>query len=364
MSAQGIRVTVDLAVGHIRRFEVRRQGRTVAPLHTAPWIDDPDIAADAGIAPNVRRLSGDFFCAPFGLCDIEPAPTHGWPANSPWALLDEKPHPEGGVTARFELRRTVMGARVRKELTLRDGHPFLYQCHRFLGGAGGLTASHHVMTRLPDGGRSSFSPKAYADLPPLALEPNPERGRSILRYPSRTQDLAALPLADGGTADLRAYPFAERHEDFFMLVEAPGNPIGWTAVVRRGAADAVIVLKDPRILPVTLVWMSNGGRDYPPWNGRHRHVLGIEDARCWSLFGHAASVADNPLSASGVPTSFRLEPDGSVAVRQVLGGVPIPPQWESIAALDPSAGTLVLRDEAGDRLTIPYDERFLFEAVD
>lgn len=360
IAARGVSLTLDLDVGHICHFEVSRGGRTIAPLHVAPWVTDGAVASDDRIAPNVRRLSGDFFCAPFGLNDIEPAPTHGWPANSGWTLLDEIPHPEGGVTARFELLRTVMGARVRKELMLRDGHPFVYQRHRFLGGQGGMTAAHHVMTHLPRGGRSSFSRKAYAELPPIALEPDPARGRSILRYPSKTFDLEALPLAAGGTASLRDYPFAERHEDFFMLVEASESRLGWTAVVRLDAGEAVIVLKDPKALPVTLVWMSNGGRDYPPWSGRHTHVLGIEDARCWSLFGHAASVSANPLNEAGIPTCFELEPSGSVSVRHVLGGVPIPPDWHSIDAIDASLGLLILREQGGQSLTLPYDDAFVF----
>lgn len=361
LSAAGITVTVDLAVGHLRRFEVTRDGRTVAPLHTAPWIDDPAILSDISITPNVRRLSGDFFCAPFGLCDIEPAPIHGWPANSAWALVDETEHPQGGRTAWFELQRPVMGARVRKELMLRDGHPFLYQRHVFVGGAGGVTAAHHAMTRLSGGGCSRFSAKLYADVPPSALETDPARGRSILRYPSRTIDLCALPLADGRTANLHSYPFAARHEDFFMLVEARDNPLGWTAVTRADTGDAVLVLKDPRNLPVTLVWMSNGGREYAPWNGRHTHVLGIEDARCWSLFGHAASVAENPLSAAGVPTAFTLDADRSVSVRQVLGALPLPPGWRSIAAVEAASGFLRIAEDDGAALSLPFDETFLFQ---
>lgn len=106
--------------------------------------------------------------------------------------------------------------------------------------------------------------------------------------------------------------------------------------------------------------MSNGGRDYPPWNGRHTHVLGIEDARCWSLFGHAASLADNPLSASGVPTAFTLDADGSVSVRQVIGALPLPPAWRSIASVEAAAGVLRLEEEGGASLSLPYDDAFLF----
>ena len=45
-----------------------------------------------------------------------------------------------------------------------------------------------------------------------------------------------------------------------------------------------------------MLWFSNGGRDYPPWNGRHVGVLGIEEGRSYAAYGHAASAADNPLT--------------------------------------------------------------------
>src|SRR5690606_31363163 len=105
--------------------------------------------------------------------------------------------------------------------------------------------------------------------PDTPLEPDPGRGRSTLQYPARFTDLAAVPLAGGGHADLREYPPAERHEDFVMLVEAPGASLGWAAALRRDEGDIFLSLKNPAQLPVTMLWFSNGGRDYAPWNSRH-----------------------------------------------------------------------------------------------
>lgn len=359
LRAEGIAVTLDLAVGHLRALEVTRQGRIAAPLHLAPWADEPAAAREPETAPNVMALGGDFLCAPFGRNDVEPAPPHGWPANSSWTLVEERALAEGGVVARFLLGKPVFGARLVKELTLRDGHPFLYQRHLFEGGAGAISLAHHVNTRLPAGGRLSFSAKAYADMPDIPQESDPARGRGVLAYPSRTADLSALPLADGGTADLHRYPIAERHEDFVMLVEAAGHALGWTAVLREQTGDLLLVLKDPAVLPVTLLWFSNGGRFYPPWSSRHIAVLGIEDARCWSAYGHAASIAENPLSRSGVPTAFSLQPGGAVEIRHVIGALPVPSGWAPVAAVEPGPAGLAVRDEAGAGLSLPYDAAFL-----
>ena len=123
IEAKGVWLTLDTAVGHVRRFEVERDGTRVRPLHTAPWVDDPAVANDPSILPNLKFLAGDFFCAPFGKSDVEDAPPHGWPANSEWKSLGDKSF-VGGVTARFELGKKVMGATLIKAITLRDGHPF------------------------------------------------------------------------------------------------------------------------------------------------------------------------------------------------------------------------------------------------
>ena len=213
IEAEGVRLTLDLAVGHVRRFEVERDGARILPLHVAPWVDDPAIASDPAILPNLKFLAGDFFCAPFGKSDVEDAPSHGWPANSEWTALGEARF-SGGVTARFELVKRVMGAKLVKEITLRDGHPFAYQRHVFSGGSGAVSVASHAMTNFPAGGRLSFSPKAFGETPPTQQETDPKLGRSLFATGVRFTDLSKLPLADGSTADLHRYPVADRPRGF------------------------------------------------------------------------------------------------------------------------------------------------------
>lgn len=357
--AAGIRVVLDLAVGHIRSLEIAHGDRRLTPLYTAPWVDDPSITQDGSIPANLRFLSGDFFCAPFGGADEQGTPNHGWPANSPWDHLEMVAHPHGGSVARYALRKRPFGARLIKEFTLRDGHPFVYQRHVFEGGAGATSVASHAMTKFATRGRLSFSSKAYAETPARPLETDPAKGRYALAYPQRFADLGQASLKDGGTTDLGSYPIASRHEDFVMLVEAPGDQLGWAAALREDAADILLSLKTPADFPVTMLWFSNGGRDYRPWNGRHVGVLGIEEGRAWSANGYAASVAPNPLSDSGIPTTLRLDPAGIAEVRHVIGGLPQPGGWKEVAAVRVEGDKLKLTDVAGDALSVPYDASFL-----
>jgi hypothetical protein len=359
IEAEGIRATLDLRAGHVRMLEIAQAGRKIQPLHTAPWVDDPAVSGDATMPANLRCLSGDFFCAPFAASDVDDAPPHGWPANSPWTMTEIDARQAGCVVARYELARTILGARLIKELTVRDGHPFLYERHIFIGGQGALPVANHGMTRFDAPGILSFSPKLFGETPAVALETDPKRGRSCLRYPTHFTDLTKVPMEAGGFADLTGYPIGSAHEDFVSLIENPKNPLGWAAALRPDKRDIFLSLKDPKDYPITMMWLSNGGRDYAPWNGRHRGVLGLEEGRTYAGHGHKASIADNPWTRLGIATALVLEPKGEVEIRNVIGGVALPEGWSKIGSVAAGPSQLTITDAGGASLSVSFDSAFL-----
>lgn len=352
-----VSLSIDLSVGHIADLKIRDGNRILSPLHRAPWVSDPATEFQEATAPNVKRLSGDFFCAPFGRNDLEEGPSHGWPANSAWDHV-ETLRQENRLTAVFRLQKLVMGASVEKRITLIAGHSFIYQEHSFRGGAGAVSAAHHVMVHMGEGGELSFSPKQSARTPPEALETDPKRGRSILAYPAVCDDVTAFPLSNGGTADLTIYPVGHSHEDFLTLVDEPGRPLGWSAVSRKAEQDRIIVLKRPDVLPVTMLWMSNGGRDYAPWSGRHTGVIGIEDARA-SALGHAHSCLDNELNRRGIPTAFELGSDRKVVIRQIIGACTAAAGEGRLSDVSAADDCLTLHFRSGGTRKLNYDPEFL-----
>ncbi|WP_214470212.1 hypothetical protein [Mesorhizobium sp. dw_380] len=353
IKARGISVSLDLTVGHIADMVVESGGRRLKPLHRAPWVDAGE-TLPRDLPQGTVRLSGDFLCAPFSRSDVEAAPLHGWPANSAWDVIDSAAT-DDGWRAVFRLRHKVMGASVDKILALRDDHPFLYQEHVFSGGSGAISVAHHPMTAMTGGGRLAFSPKRFAATPADPLEPDPARGRFMLAYPARSADLQHFPAAGGGTLDLTDYRMDDRREDFVTLVEADHGGPGWTALARQAEDDLVLVLKNPAELPVTMLWLSNGGRDYAPWSGRHLGVLGIEDGR--TAVGHAASIGDNWLKREGVATAFALGEGRGFSFRHVIGALPAsggePPQEVTTAN-----GRMRLAS-AGAARDVPFDSDFL-----
>ncbi len=330
ISATGITFGFSPRGGVLDGFTVTDGGTEISPLHRAPWAAY-EVPADA--PPHQRWLGGDFLAAPMG---HSPEGLHGLPANGDWQVLAS---PKG--TLRAALEAAVFGATVIKELSVTDNHPFVYQRHLFVGGTGALPVANHAMISVPNGAKLSFSRKRWWETPAAPLETT--RGRSALAYPRRHEDAAEFPGADGGTVNLHRYPWGPAHEDFVAGVEDPASTLAWTAVVRP-EGDLVLCLKNARALPMTMLWHSNGGRDYAPWNSRHKGCLGVEDGAALPMLGLSAQEVPDPLTAAGQPALVTLNPIGTVEVRHVLGAV----HWPSGQAV---AGVML----DGDVLTVTGD---------
>ncbi len=98
LSTGGNSVVLDAEIGHLRRLALTYEGRTIMPLHTAPWVSDAPIDRTAALPPTEQGLSGDFLCAPFCANDVEPGPLHGWTANGPWQVRRRRPGLDHGET--------------------------------------------------------------------------------------------------------------------------------------------------------------------------------------------------------------------------------------------------------------------------
>jgi hypothetical protein len=342
--AKGIRFGFDARTGLLDGFTVADGGQEVAPLHRAPWVGtDEVLPADAG--PLMATLGGDFFCAPFAGRE-EGSALHGWPANSPWTVVHEGP----GLL-RAVLARSVHGATLLKELAAFDGHPFVYQRHVFVGGRARVAVANHANVSLRNGGLIRTSPKSHWETPKAPLEPDPVRGRSALVSPARAEDPRAFPSTEG-TSDLTRYPWNPRHEDFAIGVEARGHRLGWTAVTRPAEGDLYLSLRDARRLPMTMLWHSNGGRDYAPWSGRHLGCLGVEEGAADHMLG-LSTEAD--LSGPG---ALALDPDGLSEVRHVIGALAWP-SGEPVAEVLDTGDAIEVRGEGGAHRRLPFRAGFL-----
>jgi len=348
--------------GHLGPVQFRLGRRTVAPLSVAPWAEE---TLPRGMPVLLQVLRGDFFCAPFGGNGTpwrgERHPPHGETANAVWRL-EELGHGDAAVTLRARLDLKVRAGRVTKTIVLPKGSPVVAQSHEITGARGPLSVGHHAMLRFPEetgSGLIGTSPFVRGQVLPTPFEDPAQRGYSSLRAGAEFASLAEVPLATGGTTNLSEYPARRGFDDLVMITAAPDLPFAWNAVTFPAQRYVWFALRDPRVLRHTIFWISNGGRHYAPWNGRHTGVLGLEDTTSYFHYGQAESAGTNPLRRLGLPTTLTLDPRQPTIVRTLMGVAEVPARFGRVARIEPTPGGIVLVSAEGGRVPAAVDLRFL-----
>lgn len=299
-------------------------GRQVSPLHVAPWFDDADRDRHPAI---LRELRGEWPCVPFGTDAARDLPAgwsatgetfegadvpHGHSSNADWTFTETAPdhlamvcdypetHPVRRLTRRIAAvpdapaLDIVLTVEVRRPCALPMGlHPTL---------------------RLPAHGTARLDPPAFRQGMVFPLDV--EAGRGLLAPGATFGSLGAVPDRKGGTRSLSALPLPDDTEELVQLCGVDGrfrlhHPDGWSVTLGWDAA----------VFPSLLLWVSNRGRDYAPWNGRHV-ALGVEPVCAAFDLGAAISNAPNPVAALGVPTAVHLHPDHPLTTRYRIGVEP------------------------------------------
>jgi hypothetical protein len=331
-------------------------GRRVQPFSVSPWAED---ALDPDLPALLQVLRGDFFCMPFGSNDEpfngEAHPPHGETANRSWTVEAHSP-----TELRMSLQMEARTGRVEKTVRLEEGHPAVYCRHVISGMTGPMSFGHHATLKFSSTGLISTSPFGFGQVFPGEFEQPPRGGYSSLKPGARFESLESVPLANGGTADLTRYPAREGFEDLALVFSDLGRDFAWTAVTFPDEGYVWFSLKDPRVLTGTMLWHSNGGRHYKPWNGRHRNVLGLEELTSYFHTGLIDSVADNDAQRAGYTTYVELDPERPVVVNTILGVVPAPADFGRVAQITPTEDGVSVTSEAGHTLAVPLDPGFLY----
>jgi hypothetical protein len=350
--------------GHLGPVTFSRRSAPVRPFSVAPWATE-SIAPSS--PPVIRVLRGDFFCLPFGGNETpyrgERHPVHGETANRKWPFVAES-HAGGEHVLQTRLRTRVRAGRVEKTLRLVDGHNVVYCRHTVSGMSGRMNFGHHAMLKFPDApgsGLVATSPFVSGQVFPGDFERAEIGGYSALRPGAAFTSLAAVPTLRGEPADLTRYPARRGYEDLVMLVSDPARSLAWNAVTFPREGYVWFALKDPQVLRQTVLWISNAGRHYAPWSGRHAGVMGIEDVTAYFHYGLAESAARNPVSAAGIPTSALLRPGQPLVVNYLFGIARTPRGFGAVAEIRPEGDQSVrITDAAGRHLTAAVDHGFLY----
>ncbi|MCV6823463.1 MULTISPECIES: hypothetical protein [Halocynthiibacter] len=290
-------------------------GRIVQPFAIAPWGDEPDAPADM---PGIlRRLRGEWPCVPFGMTTPPDNLVNGWePAADINAEFHKDPH---GVSSNVDWSlRKHFGTGAEIEVSYPSDHPVEKLVRRIEGRKGeaavDITLEIHMrkeaslpiglhpvfaLPQMPGAARLEIPSAKSGHIYPTEVEPNVSK----LLPGGVSTDLTAMPAADGGAIDITALPFAYQTEELVQVAVTDG----FAKLANTDEGYSVGLNWNAAHYPFCLLWMSNGGRDFAPWNNRH-YALGIEPvASVFDLgIGHSCN-PDTALAKHG-PTSQRLTP--------------------------------------------------------
>ncbi len=315
-------LAVHAAGGMLGDVKLKQAGRTLRPFYEVPWIDNAKAAGAEGLVAHMRS---EFPCVPFGVpyrpdqvgeawqaalsspvpqfdreADASDDLLHGYGAIGEWTLVEHSAHeiriaidyPASSAIARLTRVIRVDPACAAIDFELR------IEARRTSARPIGL----HPNIALPsltgalriDPGKFSFG---------MVHPGGPEPGVSLARAGATFAELGAVPLGAGGHAAFDRLPLAEDTEEILQLCGVEGR-----VVLTDDSAGAAYRLSwDASRLPSLLLWISNRGRRYAPWNGRNLCV-GVEPIAGAFELGCQASLAANPINALGVATTVTLDP--------------------------------------------------------
>jgi len=321
----------------------RDSDKPVQPYYINPWHEE-DIAIDE---PLFKPLRGDFFCMPFGAVNNyegEHHPIHGEPSTDKWDFFGLS-KTDGITKLELGMKTKIRSGKVKKSIQLIDNHNSLYIQHELSGYSGEMTLGHHQILALPEekgSVRVSTSPihfgmtmerdylscfiDEYYALKPGQKFKDPKKVATIWK--------------DEPFADLTSFPARKGFMDVAALYSKQGSDPSWTTAAVPSMGYLWFSLKDPKVLPQTLMWISNGGRHASPWSGRNL-CLGLEDTCGCFADGLTKSAENNIVNKNGIPTIINLDPEKPLIVNSIQGVVKIPQSFTKVKAIQFKENKLV-----------------------
>lgn len=347
-------------------------GRGVSPYYVSPWHSEKGEIDEPVLVP----LRGDFFCLPFGAShkmEGEDHNVHGEAAGGRWtpgALGESGPLTSFAMTLEYERTR----GNVTKELHLRSGESVLYSDHTVAGFSGAYPLGHHAtLAGSVNEGELAISVKPFdlgmtspvfpwfqSDGEYYAIQPG-KKFTSLKKVPTVWKDEPET--------DCSIFPNRRGFVDIigvFRKADSAGTPesrLSWTCAVNRNQGWIWFSLKDASLLPTTVFWMENHGRHQAPWDGRNC-CIGLEEVCGYFANGRVDSIAKNPVSEAGIPTSVNLSPERMTSVRYIQGMTSAPKGFDRVADVEARDGKITLKDAGGKSVEVSVGWEFLFEGVE
>lgn len=290
--------------------------KVVQPFAVAPWIDDPKNVLDT-LPPILQNLRGEWPCVPFGVPElrtdlpsewlqdidkinsIEDDFIHGFSANHEWTDISTSSQ-EVNLTIDYPPNHPIR--KLTRKIAVSSNDQLDFELSIETNKPVELPIGLHPVFRLPKKPGSAklvIDSFKKAQTFPVSVESN----ISILAPNQQITELERVLRLDGSRVDLTCLPLADSTEELVLLDLSDG-------CVKLQNFDELyeVVLKwDIKQFPSCLLWISNYGRDYYPWNKRFL-AIGIEPiASAFDLGVIHSRNPSSPLKKLGFKTSYSLQ---------------------------------------------------------
>ena len=363
LESDAVRLAVTQLAGHMAPVEFGLgTGAPVQPFHISRWQCEETEYLNGR---SEKCLRGDFFCLPFGKADPEDGtPSHGRTPSGKWSFGGHRV--EGGVeTLRIEMEKALHEARVVREYSLRAGEGVVYDRTTISGLDGAYTMGHHAVLRVPAKEQAllvSTSKQAFGMTFPAPFGDPGEAEYQSLAIAAEFSNLSAVPSLFKGVPDqdCSRYPARKGFSDLIQIgVEAEAGKPAWSAAVNSEEGYVWFSLRDPGLLPSTILWIENAGRHRAPWNGRNSS-LGIEDVCAYFDTGSASSRKENPFSKRGIATVHAFKKERPDTISYLQGAVRTPAGFTHVRSVRFEDGRVTLADAAGKEVSCAARTGFVF----
>ncbi len=361
-----VEACITRAGGHMAPVTFHRRSKaSVQPYYVSPWqTEDRKIAE-----PVLKPLRGDFFCMPFGANPPyrgEQHRVHGEPAGRSWRLGSLKRDGEV-LTLRLSLRTRVKKGKITKQVHLVDGHNAVYLCHTLEGYNATVPLGHHATLAMPEKPgdmQVAVSPFQLGLTCPVLFSDPGQREYQSLAIGESFTDLREVPTLwkDPPTRDCSSFPGPVGYDDLVSIFRKPDTAPAWTAAVVASQGYLWYALKDPAVLPATVMWMSNRGRHGEPWDGRNA-CLGIEDVCGYFAEGLGASAGMNEVTRAGVFTALTLRDSAPKHVRYIQGVAKVPRGFKQVRSASFEPGEVRFTSLSGKTVAVPVRHEFLTDGA-
>jgi len=146
--------------------------------------------------------------------------------------------------------------------------------------------------------------------------------------------------------------------DLLQVYNKPQKDFAWTAVTIPEESYLWFALKDPEILPSTVLWMANKGRHQKPWNGRNI-CIGVEDVYSYLGDGLAVSAEKNSLNEEEIKTCHHLSKNSQMDVKYIQGVVRTPDGFDLVRDIVSKENGIELVSYSGKVVFTKVDSGFL-----